>query len=57
MQDETGVDQSRMDDIAIRDDFSFVTVLKDDAKVIVHHFEKLAKKTGDRVLVSISKDK
>lgn len=52
LQSETGVPQSVMDDVAIRDDFSFVTCPQEDADKILEVFN--AKEW--RTLVSISKD-
>jgi hypothetical protein len=43
VQDETGVPQKVMDDVAIRDTFSFITVSKDDGFKIVDAFNAKAK--------------
>lgn len=53
LQEETKVSQSVMDDVAIRDDFSFITCPKEQWKIILKAFDA---KPG-RSLVSISKDK
>ena len=53
LESETGVPQSVMDDVAIRDAFSFITCPKDEAKTILDVF---ASRPG-RTLVSISKDR
>jgi len=52
LQDETNVPQKLMDDVRIRDDFSFITCPKEEAQIILDVF---AAKPG-RTLVSISKD-
>ncbi len=53
LEEETKVSQSIMDDVAIRDEFSFITCPKAEAEIILDVFNA---KPG-RTLVSISKDK
>lgn len=53
LEDETKVSQSLMDDVAIRDDFSFITCPKAEADIILDIFSAKPWRT----LVSVSKDR
>ncbi len=53
IQAETGVSQSRIEDIKVLDAFSFIAVPFEDAEKILHSFQN----TGGRSIVSHAKEK
>lgn len=53
LQDETGVPQKVMDDVMIKDEFSFITCPNAEADTIIEHFAALP----GRPLVTLSKEK